>query len=84
MRASSAPTAAVSPSGTKISSRTPLKGLGISESTLLVDTSSRGSSKPTGSPTATSHLVTVPVVTVSPSLGILKMSLMRSPPGATC
>ena len=76
MRASSAPTTAVCPSGTMISSRTPLNGLGISESTLSVDTSSSGSSKPTVSPTATSHLVTVPVVTVSPSFGILKMSLM--------
>ena len=80
MRASSAPTWAVSPSGTMISRRTPLNGLGISESTLSVDTSSRGSSKSTRSPTATSHLVTVPVVTVSPSFGILKTSAMAVVP----
>lgn len=80
MRASSAPTATVSPSGTMISSTTPLYGLGISESTLSVATSSRGSSKPTVSPTARSHLVTVPVVTVSPSFGILKTSAMAISP----
>ena len=82
MRARATPTATVSPSGTMISSRTPLYGLGISESTLSVATSSRGSSKATGFPTARSHLVTVPVVTVSPSFGILKTSATPVSPHA--
>ena len=39
MRASGVPTGTVCPSGTRISSSTPSYGLGISESTLSVDTS---------------------------------------------
>ena len=51
MRASGVPTGTVSPRRTRISSSTPSYGLGISESTLSVDTSNSGSSNATGSPT---------------------------------
>jgi hypothetical protein len=47
MRASTAPTSTVSPSGTRISDRTPVTGDGTSESTLSVDTSNSGSSSAT-------------------------------------
>ena len=50
---------------------TPSYGLGISESTLSVDTSNSGSSNATVSPTCLSQLVISPSVTVSPSLGIV-------------
>src|SRR5436305_1489163 len=71
MTASSAPTAAVSSSGTLISSSVPLAGAGISVSTLSVDTSSSGSSACTSSPTCLSQRVTVPSVTLSPSRGMV-------------
>jgi hypothetical protein len=74
------PTGAVSPAPTRISSSTPSYGLGISESTLSVDTSNSGSSKATVSPAFFSQLPMVPSVTVSPSLGIV-MSC-TSPVGA--
>ncbi len=67
---SSAPTAAVSSSPTTIFSSTPPYGEGISVSTLSVDTSSKGSSTSTSSPTAFSQRVTVPSVTLSPRAGI--------------
>ena len=54
-----------------ISAMTPSYGLGISESTLSVDTSNSGSSNATASPTCLSQLVISPSVTVSPSLGIV-------------
>ena len=57
------------PPGTRISRITPSYGLGISESTLSVDTSNSGSSNATASPTFLSQLPTVPSVTVSPELG---------------
>src|SRR4051812_15506193 len=69
MMASTAPTAAVSSSATLISRSVPALGAGISVSTLSVDTSSRGSSASTRSPTAFSQRVTVPSVTLSPSAG---------------
>ena len=50
---------------------TPSYGLGISESTLSVDTSNSGSSNATSSPTCLSQVLIVPSVTVSPSLGIV-------------
>ena len=68
------------PDCTRISSITPSYGLGISESTLSVDTSNSGSSNATASPTCLSQLLTVPSVTVSPSLGMV-MSC-TSPVGA--
>ena len=71
MRASTVPTGTVSPSPTRISSSTPSYGLGISESTLSVDTSNSGSSNSTVSPTCLSQDPIVPSVTVSPSLGIV-------------
>jgi hypothetical protein len=80
MRASAVPTGTVSPSATRIATSTPSYGLGISESTLSVDTSNSGSSNATGSPTALSQLLIVPSVTVSPSLGMV-MSC-RTPTGA--
>jgi hypothetical protein len=70
-RASGVPTGTVSPSFTSTSRSTPSYGLGISESTLSVDTSYSGSSNATGSPTFFSQRPTVPSVTVSPSLGIV-------------
>ena len=71
MRATGVPTGTVSPAGTRISSSTPSYGLGISESTLSVDTSNSGSSNAIVSPTCLSQLPTVPSVTVSPSLGMV-------------
>ncbi len=71
MRTSGVPTGTVSPAGTRISTITPSYGLGISESTLSVDTSNSGSSKATSSPACFSQLPTVPSVTVSPSLGMV-------------
>ena len=49
--ASRTPTSTVSPSGTRISVRTPAAGEGTSESTLSVETSKSGSSRSTWSPT---------------------------------
>ncbi len=54
----------------------PATGEGISVSTLSVETSSRGSSTSTVSPTDFSHRVTVPSVTDSPSAGIFTVSDM--------
>ena len=71
IRTSGVPTGTVSPAGTRISRITPSYGLGISESTLSVDTSNSGSSNATVSPTCLSQLPTVPSVTVSPSLGMV-------------
>ena len=64
-----APTGTVSPSGTRISVKTPATGEGTSVSTLSVDTSNKGSSAATVSPTFLNHRVMVPSVTVSPSCG---------------
>ena len=71
MRASGVPTGTVSPGGTRTCSSTPSYGLGISESTLSVDTSNSGSSNATASPTSLSQRPTVPSVTDSPSFGIV-------------
>src|SRR5215207_6536875 len=71
MRATAVPTGTVCPLWTKTSSSTPSYGLGISESTLSVDTSKSGSSKATVSPTCLNQVPTVPSVTVSPSFGIV-------------
>jgi len=65
------PTGTVSPSPTMISTITPSYGLGISESTLSVDTSKSGSSNSTVSPTCLRQDPIVPSVTVSPSLGMV-------------
>ena len=64
-----APTGTVSPSGTRISVRTPAIGDGTSVSTLSVETSNKGSSAATVSPTFLNQRVIVPSVTVSPSWG---------------
>ena len=71
MRASTVPTGTVSPALTRMSSIFPSYGLGISESTLSVDTSNSGSSNATSSPTALNHVPIVPSVTDSPSFGIV-------------
>ena len=77
------PTGTVSPVPTRISTITPSYGLGISESTLSVDTSKSGSSNSTVSPTCLRQDPIVPSVTVSPSLGMVTThsSLMYLPPG---
>src|SRR5690606_2788717 len=74
--ASTAPTSTVSPSGTLISTSVPLTGDGTSESTLSVETSKRGSSSATVSPTCLNHFVIVPSVTVSPSWGIVMSAIV--------
>src|SRR5690606_32351981 len=74
--ASGLPTSTVSSSCTRICSSTPAMGEGISVSTLSVETSTRGSSTSTWSPTCFSHRVTVPSVTLSPSAGRLTGSLI--------
>src|SRR5918997_5612874 len=79
-RASTAPTSTVSPSSTRISDSVPLTGDGTSESTLSVETSKRGSSSATVSPTCLNHLVIVPSVTVSPSCGIWMSAIRPGPP----
>ena len=70
MRARTVPTSTVSPSWTRISATTPSAGLGTSVSTLSVEISSSGSSRPIGSPTWRSHFVTVPSETETPIWGI--------------
>ena len=67
--ARTAPTSATSSSLNLISSRVPATGEGISVSTLSVETSRRGSSTSTVSPTAFSQREMVPSVTDSPSAG---------------
>src|SRR3954466_11630251 len=78
MIARSAPTSADSSSGILISRTVPATGDGISVSTLSVDTSSKGSSTSTVSPTCLSHRVTVPSVTLSPRAGIWTEKAMVS------
>ncbi len=70
MRARTVPTSTVSPSWTRISATTPSAELGTSVSTLSVEISSRGSSRPIDSPTWRSHFVTVPSETETPIWGI--------------
>ena len=79
--ASFTPTSTVSPSGTRISVRTPAAGDGTSESTLSVETSKSGSSRSTASPTPFIQRVIVPSVTVSPSCGIITSANVQSPSG---
>src|SRR5829696_8868441 len=71
MMASSAPTSTVSSAWTLMVFRTPATGDGTSVSTLSVDTSNRGSSASTRSPSCLIHRVIVPSVIDSPSSGIL-------------
>jgi hypothetical protein len=63
------PTGTVSPSLARISVSVPATGEGTSVSTLSVETSNKGSSAETVSPTFLNHRVIVPSVTVSPSCG---------------
>ena len=71
MTARVAPTSTVSSSSATIFWTVPATGEGISVSTLSVETSSRGSSTSTVSPTALSQRVMVPSVTDSPSSGMV-------------
>src|SRR5579872_1449690 len=75
------PTSTVSPSGTRISESTPAADDGTSESTLSVETSKRGSSWATSSPTCFSQRMMVPSVTVSPSCGIVMSAKVQAPSG---
>jgi hypothetical protein len=70
MMATMVPTSTVSPSCTMISASVPAFGDGISASTLSVEISSSGSSRPTSSPTCFSHFETVPSAMDSPICGI--------------
>ena len=81
MRASTVPTGTVSPALTRMSSIVPSYGLGISESTLSVDTSNSGSSNATSSPTALNHVPIVPSVTDSPSFGMVISKTSPVPDG---
>src|SRR3954451_6402119 len=89
MTARSAPTGTVSSSPTRTSWSTPATGLGISVSTLSVETSNSGSSTATVSPTCFSQRVTVPSVTDSPRAGMVTRSdmgcaLLRQAYGRSC
>jgi hypothetical protein len=70
MRASTVPTATVSPSETRISLTTPDAGDGTSVSTLSVEISSSVSSASICSPTCLLHLVIVPSETETPICGM--------------
>jgi len=63
--------ATVCPSVTRISSRVPATGEGISASTLSVEISKIGSSRLTGSPTFFIHFVMVPSAMDSPICGMM-------------
>ena len=80
MTQSAPPTSTTASSSAEIERSTPLAGAGISVSTLSVDTSSSGSSAVMVSPTALSHRVTVPSVTLSPRAGIVTVTDMCSAP----
>jgi hypothetical protein len=68
--ASTVPTSTVSPSWTRIWTTTPSAGLGTSVSTLSVEISSNGSSRPICSPSDLSHFVIVPSETDTPIWGM--------------
>ncbi len=76
--AMTAPTSTTSPSLALISVITPAIGEGTSVSTLSVDTSKRGSSSLTSSPTFLNQRRIVPSVTVSPSWGIWTSAISRA------
>jgi hypothetical protein len=70
MSASTVPTSTVAPSSTRIWATTPSAGLGTSVSTLSVEISRSGSSRPMASPACLSHFVIVPSDTETPIWGI--------------
>ncbi len=81
--APTAPTSTVSPSWATISTSTPSAGLGTSVSTLSVEISSSGSSRPMLSPGCLSHFVIVPSETDTPIWGITTsvcVPVLTSPP----
>src|SRR5262245_58487033 len=68
--ATTVPTGATSPAGTRISASTPAAVAGTSIDTLSVSISNRLSPGLMGSPAALNHCVILPSATVSPSCGI--------------
>jgi hypothetical protein len=78
MTARSAPTGTVSSSWTRILLSLPATGLGISVSTLSVETSRSGSSTATSSPSCLSQRVTVPSVTDSPRAGMVTVAAVAA------
>ena len=72
--ANKSPILATEPSFTSIETIVPATGAGISESTLSVATSTRGSSSFTIEPSATSHLLIVASITPSPIAGNVMFS----------
>src|SRR5258707_3268233 len=68
--ATTAPTGAISPAGTRISASTPVVVDGTSMDTLSVSISNRLSPGLIGSPADLNHCVIFPSATVSPSCGI--------------
>jgi hypothetical protein len=73
----SVPTLTVCPSGTAISVTTPDSGEGTSLLTLSVITSTRGSYFSTRSPWRFSQRATVPSTTLSPSLGMVTLTMPK-------
>ena len=74
MTAISVPTLTVSPSGITMRVMTP-SGEGTSLLTLFVMTSTRGSYLATRSPSRLSQWTTVPSTTLSPSLGMVTLTM---------
>ena len=79
--ATTVPTGATSPSGTRISVSTPAVIDGTSIDTLSVSISNRLSPGFTASPADLNHLVILPSATVSPSCGISTSMDARVEPG---
>ena len=75
MIAISVPTLTVCPSGTAIRATTPASGEGTSLFTLSVMTSTRGSYLAMRSPSRFSQRATVPSTTLSPSLGMVTLTM---------
>ncbi len=75
MTAISVPTLTVSPSGITMRVTTPSLGEGTSLLTLSVMTSTRGSYLATRSPSRLSQRTTVPSTTLSPSLGMVTLTM---------
>src|SRR3990172_313159 len=84
IKASSVPTATVSPSLTRIRTSTPSSGEGTSVSTLSVEISNSSSSRATCSPSFFNHLMIVPSMTVSPICGMVTDVVIRPPLSPRC
>jgi len=79
IHAMTVPARTVVPSGTRIFKMTPEVGLGISESTLSVFTSSKDSNSWMLSPSFFNHFITVPSTTDSPNCGMITCVAMLPP-----